>query len=111
MREGSGKAGNPRVDSAPRFEIEDVVLAGGQAFVLAQRLDFGGPFVVGEATTLGGCRVVECLDVPTDLGKMPSRHEARVIFCLADAADRERLPRRAVVELRDANPAAPAKAK
>lgn len=108
MPDGSAGARDARRDTAPRFEIEDVVVAGGQAYVLARRLDLGGPFVVGDGTTLGGCRVMECLDVPTDLGSGPSRHETRVIFCLADAADRDRLPRHAVVELRDASSSAAA---
>ena len=83
----------------PRFRVEDVVVAGGQAFVLTVRLDLGEPFHLGDGSTLGGRPVVECLDLPVELRGMPSRHEVRAIFCLADPADADRLTRGAEVEL------------
>ena len=93
--------------SAPRFEVDDVLRVGGQAFVLARRIDIGGTFALAEASTLGGCRVVECLDLPADLRGLPSRHDSHVIFCLADAADAARIERGAWVDLEGATPAAP----
>ena len=99
----AGVSGEP---SRPRFRVEQVVVAGGQAFVLAVRLDPGEDFRIGGATTLGGFRVVECLDLPAELRGMPSRHESRAIFCLADPADGDRLAPGAEVALDGTEPEA-----
>jgi len=69
------------------FEIESTVETGGQAYVLARRLEAGLAFDVPPGTTLGGFALDEFLNIPIASGA-PGQRGDLFVFCLRSAADR-----------------------
>ncbi len=69
------------------FEVESTVETGGQAYVLARRLEAGFAFEVTPGTTLGGYELNEYLNIPIASGAPGQRGEL-FVFCLRSAGDR-----------------------
>jgi hypothetical protein len=69
------------------FEIESTVETGGQAYVLARRLEAGLAFEITPGTTLGGFQLDEYLNIPIASGAPGQRGEL-FVFCLHSAGDR-----------------------
>ena len=82
------------------FEVEGTLMMGGQAYVLARRLEGHADLHVTAGATLGDVLLGDCLELPHLPAAAVTRFEERTVFCLAHAEDLPRFTRRARVELR-----------